>query len=419
MRGDNQLQEKLAETITGEIDRLAPELTELSHEIHDHPELGFEEYRAVELITGLLKRHGFQTEENYCGLPTAFRARKRGRRADGPRLSFLAEYDALRGVGHGCGHNLIAACSTGAFLGLAAVMEEFEGEISLIGTPAEEGGAGKVILLERGGFEDVEYALMMHPSSGGPKQNLVARGGRASGTVTVIFHGKAAHSSFPAGGINALNSAVSVFNQIDLMRPCLEVQDNINGVILEGGTAGNIIPERAVCEFCIRAATMKRVQELIKLVTDCAGRAGELTGAVPEIRTERIYAERYPNLPMCMAFKRHMEELGVEMHFPDPDRQYGSSDIGNVSIQIPAIHDYLSISGSQTLQAHSKEYARAAAEPEADRMLLLGAKGLALTGADIMADRHFRNEIQEYHRKQVPEIYRKAGQSGKAEGEET
>lgn len=399
--------ERLKAAIQSTVDHMGEDLIHLSHRIHDNPELGFEEYQAVEFITELLGRYGFEAERNYCGLSTSFRVRKKGRNGDGPKLAFLAEYDALRGVGHGCGHNIIAACAVGAFLGLASQMDRFDGEISLIGTPAEEGGAGKILLLERGGFDDVEYALMMHPSSGGPEANLVHRGGRASGTVKVIFHGRSAHSCFPAGGINALNSAISVFNQIDMMRPCFEAQDNINGVILEGGTASNIIPERAVCEFCIRAETMKRAEELREMVKDCVRRAGELTGARAEIETDRIYAERYTNLPICNAFKANMENLGVDMYYPDPNKQYGSSDIGNVSIKIPSIHDYLSISDSRSLQAHSKEYARAAAEPEADKVCILGAKGLAMTGADILTDGDLRREIWKYHQEAVPEFYKR------------
>lgn len=397
------------EEIKKTIDGLATELILLSHLIHDNPELGFEEHKAVGFITNVLKMHGFEAELNYCGLPTAFRVRKRGKLPGGPNIAFLAEYDALRGVGHGCGHNIIAACGTGAFLGLAGQMEELAGEISLIGTPAEEGGAGKAILLERGGFDGVEYVLMMHPSSGGERANLINRGGRASGTVKVTFHGRAAHSSLPTGGINALSSAISTFNQIDMLRPCLESQDNINGVILEGGTAANIIPERAVCEFCLRAETMKRAEELKELVLGCIRRAGELTGAAPEIETGRIYAERYPNLPMCLAFKANMESLGIAMHFPDPKKQYGSSDIGNVSILIPAIHDYLSICSDPKLQAHSKEFARAAAGMEADRICVLGAKGLAMTGADLLTDERLREEVQSFHQASVPEYYRTGG----------
>lgn len=389
--------------IIDKIDDISGGLIELSHNIHKNPEISYNEYKAVGFISNFLKNQGFEVEEKYCGIDTSFKAIKKGK-AEGPKIAFLAEYDALRGIGHGCGHNIIATCAVGAFIGLSEVVKDYAGEISIIGTPAEEGGAGKVHLLERGGFDNVEFALMMHPSGQG--SNLVGRGGRAASTVTVTFKGRAAHSSVPANGINALSAAISVFNQIDLLRPTFQVQDNINGIILEGGVAANIIPEYSKCEFSIRAETMIRIKELISIVKDCIIRAESLTGAKAEIETEPIYAERYPNMPMCEAFKSNMKELGIEMTYPDPTALYGSSDIGNVSIKIPAIHDYLSITDDKTIQSHSAEYAAAAAMPQADEVCIKGAKGLAMTGFDILESEEFRHDIKEFHFRQVPEAYR-------------
>ena len=369
----NQNKLKIIETI----DKMQNELLTLSHQIHDHPELGFQEHQAVGFIRTFLEGHGFEVETPYCGLDTSFKAVKKGKHA-GPRIAFLAEYDALRGIGHGCGHNIIATCAVGAFSGLAALMDNYDGEISIIGTPAEEGGAGKVILLERG---------------------------RAATTIRVAFHGKAAHSSAPSNGINALSAAIHVFNQIDLMRPTFQIQDNINGVILEGGTAANVIPAFVRCEFNLRAETMIRIEFLIDLVKSSIERAESLTGAKAEVVVEPIYAERYPNKPMCEALKNNMESLGIHMTWPTPGKLYGSSDIGNVSIKIPAIHDYLSITDDKTIQSHSKAYADAAASPQADEICLKGAKGLAMTALDILEDSKFRDEINAFHDAQVPERY--------------
>ena len=193
---------------------------------------------------------------------------------------------------------------------------------------------------------------MMHPSSGG--SNLVGRGGRAACSVKVHFTGKGAHSSVPKNGINALSAVIHVFQQIDLMRPTFDPQDNINGIISNGGSAANVIPASADCEFCIRADTMKRIEELIDVIKLCVRNAEQLTGAKADISWGEISAERYPNRPMCQAFKDNMETLGIEMKWPDPKAQYGSSDVGNVSIKIPAIHDYLSITDDKTIQAHTK-----------------------------------------------------------------
>ena len=396
---DNKKQ-KIVETV----EAAREDLLKLSKNIHENPELGFEEFKAVDFISETLEKHGFTVEKGYGGLPTSFRADAKGN-GDGPTVAFLAEYDALNGIGHGCGHNLIATCAVGAFLGLSSLLDSLPGRICIIGTPAEEGGAGKVKLLANGAFDDVDYALMMHPSGGG--SNLVGRGGRAACTVKVNFKGKGAHSSAPQNGINALSAVISVFNQIDMARPTFDPQDNINGIISDGGTASNIIPAFASCAFCLRADTMKRIEDLIQLIKTCVANAERLTGAKGEITWDDISAERYPSRPICQAFKDNMHELGIEMTWPDPKKQYGSSDIGHVSIKIPAIHDYLSITDDASIQAHTVEYAEAAASPEAQEVCLKGAKGLAMTGYDILSNPEFQKEIREFHDKQIPEFYKK------------
>lgn len=395
--------ENKKQIIAETVESARAELSRLSKNIHENPELGFEEFKAVEFISETLEKYGFSVQKGYGGLATSFRADAKGN-GEGPTVAFLAEYDALNGIGHGCGHNLIATCATGAFLGLSSVMNSVPGRICIIGTPAEEGGAGKVKLLANGAFDDVDYALMMHPSGGG--SNLVGRGGRAACTVKVKFYGKGAHSSAPQNGINALSAVISVFNQIDMARPTFEPQDNINGIIPDGGTASNIIPAFASCAFCLRADTMKRIEDLIELIKVCAANAERLTGAKGEVTWDDISAERYPSRPICQAFKDNMHELGIEMTWPDPKKQYGSSDIGNVSIKMPAIHDYLSITDDKSVQAHTVEYARAAGSPEAFEVCLKGAKGLAMTGYDILSNPEFRKEIKEYHDKQIPDFYK-------------
>ncbi len=235
----------------------------------------------------------------------------------------------------------------------------------------------------------------------------MGRGGRAACTVKVSFRGKGAHSSAPQNGINALSAVISVFNQIDMARPTFDPQDNINGIISDGGTASNIIPAFASCAFCLRADTMKRIEDLIQLIKTCVANAERLTGAKGEVTWDDISAERYPSKPICQAFKDNMHELGIEMTWPDPKKQYGSSDIGNVSIKIPAIHDYLSITDDASIQAHTVEYTEAAASPEAQEVCLKGAKGLAMTAYDILSNPEFQKEIREFHDKQIPEFYKK------------
>ena len=393
--------EAVKERVCKAIDLQADALVSLSHEIHANPETAFTEYKSSRLIADFLEHAGFEVKLGIGGLETAFLASKEGKRP-GPHIAFLAEYDSLPGIGHACGHNIIATSAVGAFIGAVAVMEEFAGKLSIIGTPAEEGGAGKVILLENGVFDDVEYAMMIHPSSG---KSLINRGGRASTSVHVKFHGKATHSANPGRGINALSAVISTFVHIDQMRPTFEMQDNVNGIITDGGKAANVIPGEAACEFSLRARTMLDLERLVEKVKSCVASAERLTGAKAEVEVERIYAERYPNLPMCEAMKRNMAVLGEAMEYPDPNVMYGSSDIGNVSIKIPAIHDYLSIA-PEGVNSHHPDFAKAALSPRADEVCIKAAKGLAMTAVDILAEEKFRKEINEYHEKQVPAEYK-------------
>ncbi len=386
--------------ICNTIDSEKDELIRLSHEIHDNPEIMFEEVESEKRIAGFLKERGFEVEEGIGTLPTAFRSSAEGK-GSGPNVAILAEYDALPGIGHACGHNVIATSAVGAFIGAAEVIKNFDGKVTIIGTPAEEGGGGKEILYENGAFDGVDYAIMIHPSSG---KNLIGRGGRASVSVNIKFHGKAAHSSNPANGINALSAVRSTFQNIDIMRPTFKMQDNVNGIITEGGTATNVITDEASCKFSLRSETMIDIKELIAKVTLAAECAAKLTGAEMEISTGIIYAERYPNMPICEAFKANMEELGEKMEYAKPGL-YGSSDIGNISLHIPAIHDYISIAPEGT-QSHHPDFAAAAASPRADEVCIKAAKGLAMTAADILSDARLRDEIMEYFNDHVPEVYR-------------
>lgn len=391
------------------INSIHDELAQLARDIHDNPELGCEEYKAVEFISKVLENHGFTVQKGYAGVPTAFRADAPGK-GDGPCVAFLAEYDAMAGLGvdkkspgHACGHNLIATCSTAAFLALAQQMSDFDGRICLIGTPAEETLGCKIAILNNGGFDDVQYALMMHPSSGG--SNLVGRGGRASGSFVVDFKGKSVHSSNPKMGINALNAVISVFNQIDMLRPTFDPQDNINGIIPVGGTVTNAIPEDARGAFSLRAETMQRIEELLEIMKRCVANAENLTGAKATVKIGKITAERYPNRPLNQAFKDNMAELGIEMVWPNPKMLYGSSDIGNVSIRMPIIHDYLSIT-DENVPSHSSDYTAITDTPEAIDIALKGGMGLAMTAIDVLSSKEFQEEALQYHAQQVPEFYK-------------
>ena len=380
----------LKQAVIAAIDSLQAELIGLSHAIHSTPELSLKEYQASEYIAALLTKAGQPLHMNLGGLETAFISTAAGQ-ARRPHIAFLAEYDALPGIGHACGHNVIAAASAGAYLGLSKVIGQLAGTISLLGTPGEEADGGKIVMLEAGVFDEVDFALMIHPSSG---KSLLARGGRAATSVKVHFTGKAAHSSAPSRGINALNAVLSTFQHIDVLRPTFNLQDNVNGIITHGGTASNVIPGEATCEFSLRAATLTELKQLVDKVRLAIDTAGRLTGAVADVKVGLLYAERYPNQVMSGLFKENMALLGEEMEWASPVGMFGSSDIGNVSLKLPVIHDYLWIAPPET-NTHHPDFTAFAASERADEVVVKAAKGLAMTAFDILYSSTLQGQIQE------------------------
>ncbi len=378
-------------------DELKTDLLRLSHDIHEHPETSFEEFRAVAWQKEMLEKYGFKVEAPFCGMETAFRAVKKSGKP-GPVVAFLSEYDALNELGHACGHNVIAASSVGAGLALASVLEEAGGEVQVVGTPAEEGGGGKVLMVEGGAFNGVDFALMMHPST----KNIIGRGGLAAQGVRVEYRGQASHSATPDKGINALTSLIALFNGIDTLRQVWPNSAKINGIITKGGSASNIIPELAEALFTVRASTKKELLAMFADLQRTANSAALLTGAKVIVEGEPVYAERYPNSVMGEAFKRNMETLGERMEYPDPNERVGSSDVGNVSLEIPTIHEYLAIA-DPSVAGHTSEFREASLSPRSDDVVLLAAKGLALTGWDLLTDETLREAAKaEYQEKVAP-----------------
>jgi amidohydrolase len=361
-------------------------LIALSHRIHGAPELGCEEFKAAAWQTDLLRGHGFDVEMPYLGLDTAYRASVRVG-AGAPRVAFLAEYDALAGAGHACGHNIIAACSVGAGIALAEAAREagVACEVVVMGTPAEETRGCKVHLVEGGAFSGVDFALMMHPST----KNVIGRGSLAAQSLTVRYKGRAIHSAIPEKGVNALTSLIALFNAIDALRQVWPDTGRCNGIITEGGRASNIVPDLAEGKFTVRAGKRSELERMMAGIEAAVMRSAQLTGAEVETEKSALFAERYPNSVICGRFKANMESLGEKMYSPDPKERVGSSDIGNVSMVVPAIHDYLWIAPEE-VQGHTEAFREAAASPRADEVVVLGAKGLAMTGWDLVTDGEVR-----------------------------
>jgi len=388
----------LQEKVFKEADLLRDEIVGLSKNIHSNPETSFKEHKAAAFISALLRAHNFDVEEKIGKMDTAFKGRfKVGE--GGPVIAYLAEYDALPEIGHACGHNLIAATSVGAAIALSKVMKEenIPGEVQLIGTPAEEGGGGKILLLKEGEFEGVEYSLMIHPST----TNLINRGGLATTGVTITYHGVAAHSAAAENGVNALQAVIQTFNLIDSVRARMPNKSNVNGIITDGGTATNIIPDYARCKFSVRADTVGDLKIVVGMIRSIVKNIEGLLGVRAEFETSLVYSERYCNLPMDERWKKYMEEQGEVVHYPNPAAKYGSSDIGNVTLKMPAIHAYMKITDEKVV-AHNAAFTKVTDTDQAHEATMKAAKALAATGYDILSDVNFRDEINKEFKEKVP-----------------
>jgi amidohydrolase len=364
--------------IINEIDNYAELLWSLSTNLFNNPEIAFKEFKAHKLLTETLGSHGYHIEEKIGELDTAFRA-KLGDRAD-HKIAILAEYDALVGLGHACGHNLIASAAVGAGLGLAPIIPKLNGQVQIIGTPAEEGGGGKVILAEAGIFKDIDAALMFHPAS----KNMVLRKSLASCRLTLEFYGKASHAAAaPEEGINALDALILTFNSINAMRSTLLPKDRIAGIIKHGGEAANIIPAYASAEFSVRALQAKRRDKLVDRVIACAQAGAESVGCQLKYELTPGYMDIIPNHVLAGIFQTHLEALGRVVVDPDPNERMGSTDMGDVSHLVPAIHPYLAIAPIN-IAGHTEEF-KAYSISEAGRAAMLdAAKAIAMTTYDLL-----------------------------------
>jgi amidohydrolase len=368
------------DSLSHAVERLADELEALSHRIHANPELGYQEAKASAWLVEFLESRGFKVERGVAGVETAFRASLET--GQGPTVAILCEYDALPGIGHACGHNVIATSGVGAGAALAAVREQLpKGRIQVIGTPAEEGGGGKIKLIQGGVFRDVDCAMMIH----GFDRVLLHQDLLGIVRVNFDFAGKAAHASAdPWEGINALDAVIQTFNAISLLRQQLRPEVRIHGIITNGGAAPNIIPEAASATFYVRAASLEYMWEIYRRVVACAEGAARATGATLKVtQGEMIYEPLKRNQTLLDLFKANLERLGVKEEAPIPDR-LGSSDIGNVSQVIPAIQPLVKVAPTGTA-VHSRAFLEAAVSPVAREGLVIAAKTMAMTTVDLLA----------------------------------
>ncbi len=369
----------LKDRVCREVDAMRDDLVSLSRQIYTNPEIGFQERKAVAWLGAFLQECGFAFEPGIAGLETAFRAQSRGSR-ERPHVALLAEYDALPGLGHACGHNLICMASVGAAVALRRASHTLPGTLTVLGTPAEEGGGGKVFMVDRGVFEGIDAAMMFHPS----RSNWWTRGGLAALRLTVRFRGRAAHAAaMPERGINALNALLMTFHGIDSLRQHVTDDVRIHGIVSHGGDAANIVPAFAEGEFSVRARTRQALTDVLAKVKRCAEAGALATGASVEFEEGEVYAERYNNRVLVEMFSENMRRLGIEGEQPPSQGGIGSSDIGNVSMTVPTIHPYLKIVDGD-VSGHTPEFREASGSPQGFNAMLAAAKGLAMTALDVM-----------------------------------
>lgn len=373
--------ESLRKDVVSAIDALSGELIGLSHAIHAEPELSLAEFKAAARLGDAVERHGQPLTREAFGLKTGFVSEF----GEGPTVAILSEYDALPGIGHACGHNIIAAIGYGAAMALGKLGRDLPGRVRYIGTPAEEAHGGKELMARFGAFKGADAAMMIHPSN----LNLLTMPTIAVADVEAVYHGKAAHASaMPFRGLNALDAVVTAYSSIAQLRQHIRNTERIHGIITDGGMAPNIVPERAACRFFIRAADIHDLVKLKRRVVACFEAGAMASGCRLELNwTGADYLDLKTNWPLAESFQAHAETLGREF-FPlekIPHGFAGSTDMGNVSHRVPSIHPMLAVAPPDVI-IHNPEFTRWAASDLGDTAIIEGAKALALTALDLMAD---------------------------------
>ncbi len=377
---------ELKKAVCSLIERRCEEFVSIAHALYEHPEIGLQEFLSAALLSEFLRKEGFAVETGIAGLETAFRATTG---SGGPSIAILAEMDALPDLGHGCGHNIIAAAAIGAAVALRNTLPEGIARITVLGTPAEEMGIGKIELINAGCFSDIDFAMMVHPSS----RRYVTKGYLGLARLRFIFHGRPAHAAaYPEEGVNALDGVIQTFNAINALRQQLSQDVRVHGIITEGGVAPNIIPARAACSFYVRADNMAAVLSAVDRVIACAQGAATATACRLEIdKDPRVLAPFRLNSAFADIYARQLALLGMAEDDVPVDRNRGSSDIGNVSQIVPTIHPHVPIGAG--INIHSSAFAQATVSPQGDKAVLEGAMALAMTAIDLSMVEELRRQV--------------------------
>lgn len=371
---------QLKTQVIAEVDALRERLIAMADVVHASPEIGHQEFQTSKLYADELKQHGFTVTRGVSGLPTAFRAAYPGR-GDGPTVAFLAEMDALPGLGHACGHNIIGAASVGAGIALSKLMSAVNGTLLVFATPAEEGAvenaSAKAVMLDA--IKEADAAMLVHPSS----ETRVAERNTGREALQIEFHGKAAHAgAAPHRGVNALDAAMQTFNLVNALRQHLTSDVRIHGIVTHGGDSPNIVPAYAAIKMYVRTADSVTLETVVEQVKNCAHGAALGTGTRVDITA---YANRVlpmvSNPTLATLFRHNWEQLDVAVT-DAAERRYGSTDMGNVSQTLPALHPRIAIAPKGT-PGHSVAFREAAKSPRAHEGMIIAAKGLAMTAIDL------------------------------------
>ena len=359
------------------------DLEDISLYIHSNPELQFDEYKAQKILTDYLEANGFQVKKGIANLDTSFEA-VYDSGIPGKDIAFMAEYDALKGLGHACGHNIIGTSSTGAGVILKEVMEKYNipGTLRVIGTPAEEGPGAKCNMIEAGVFKDLDAALIMHPAEDSMPDDISF----ASANIKYSFKGEPAHAAaFPWKGKNALNSVIQMFNMVDSQRIHLKDYSRVHGIILKGGSAHNVITEDAEALFNIRALSYDYLLEIIEMVNLCAKGAALGTGTSVKIEVEgNILKDIRNDKKIVNLVRENMKFVGEEFIERALDQGIGSTDAANVTHEIPAIQFYIRL--KENTGTHTKDFQIASGNEYGKRTLHQAVKVLSMTGLDLLLE---------------------------------
>jgi amidohydrolase len=381
--------EKLKLKVKDSVELQRQQLIRLSLNIHDNPELGLKEEKASAWLTNYLEDSGFHVERGTAGLTTAFRATY-GQRS--PRIALLAEYDALPKIGHGCGHNIIAASAVGAGVASKSIIDQLGGSVVVLGTPAEEVIGGKIDMVKAGAFKEIDVAMIVHPDV----RNMPTEMALACSILEVEFFGRPAHAAAqPHRGINALDALILAFTSINSLRQHIRGDARIHGIITDGGEAPNIVPAHSAAVFFIRALDDDYLAELKDKVLNCFTGASVASGARLEYRwSDNTYSPMKNNMTLAELFKQNLELLGRQVQTFDPHFGLGSTDMGNVSQVVPSIHPTIAIAPPQIL-THTPEFAAAAASEAGHEGLMDAAKAMAMTVVDILGQPGILDKIKQ------------------------